>query len=604
MAAHKLLFAGVAVAVVGSALTEGFGIAVLVPLLDAMNRGADAFGTVPLLGRMAALFSQWPVESELKLIAILFAVTALVRSGFNFVTTMLIQLFGLRVNQLLKMRVVRSALGLEFERLENVGAATLLSYAMGMTDQAGMFVSLMATGVATAVMLALYVAISFSLSWWMTLVAGAAVLLAIQLVRVPLMRGMIVAGRRRAATLVEVNGILVAGFSGAKLLRLVAGEERHTARVRKKVERYMANERRFNELQSLVDPMFQAAITLIIATLLYASATVLGGRVAAQIPVILLFLFVMSRIINPVQTLNRVRLGLAGTLGGTHALFGFLEDADNAQEAGGSRPFSGLACGISVDRLRFRYLSGAASAVEDVSFDIPARCMTALVGPSGSGKTTITALLAGLYRPQSGRITVDGVDVAELSLRQWRSQVAIVSQDTFLFDDTVAANLRLARPEATDAELEDAARRAEADAFIRELPAGYATLLGEGGVRLSAGQQQRLALARAFVAKPSLLILDEATSNLDAETEHLLTKALSAVAESCTLLVIAHRLTTVQRANQIIVLENGRVVESGTHGALMRAGGRYHAMVSRQMFLEELPAAQNGPMTTRIRSFR
>jgi ATP-binding cassette, subfamily B, bacterial MsbA len=586
MAERKWLFIAIALAVLGSAFTEGFGIAVLVPLLDAVNRNANAFGAIPLLGRVADLFSGWPVDGELKVIALLFAGMALLRSAFNFATTMLVQLFGLRINQLLKLRVVRMVMGLDYERLEALGPATLLSYTLSMTEQAGAFVSLVATAAASVVMLLLYVGICFSLSWWMALVAGAAVLLAVQLVRLPLMRRMVEAGRRRTATLLEMNSIVLAGFSGAKLLRLVAGEERHSAKVQLKVDRYMANERRFNELQSLIDPMFQAAITLIIAILLYISAILLREQVAASIPVILLFLFVMSRIISPVQTLNRVRLSLAGALGGTHTLFGFLEHAAATQEMDGSRPFPGLRRGISIERLSFRYVLGGGSALEEVSFEIPASRITALVGSSGAGKTTVAALLARLYRPQSGRITVDGVDIAELTLREWRSHVAIVSQDTFLFDDTVAANLRLGRPKATNVEIEAAARRAEAHEFIMQLPAGYATVLGEGGVRLSAGQQQRLALARALVARPSLLILDEATSNLDAETEHLLSTALESIAQTCTLLVIAHRLATVQRADQIVVLERGRVVERGTHQSLMRAGGRYHSMVSLQNFAD------------------
>lgn len=593
MAAHRWLVIALAVGTVGGAVTEGLGIAVLVPLLDAINHNANAFASVPLVDRIAGFFAGWSAAAEIKLVAVMLAILALLRSVFAYLMTMLAQLFSLTIDQKLKTTMVRLVHRMDFERVQSAGPTNLLSYAMTVSSQAAFFCAQAATALGSVVMLALYVGICLTLSWQLTLLAGAALFLAVQFVRLPLTRRMVEVGQRRIATLVEMNRIIFGGLSGAKLLRLVAGAERHTAKVEESVALFMSNERRSNHLQSLIDPLFQSIIAVIIAVMLFASTYLFAG-IANRIPLILLFLFVLNRVISPVQTLNRLRLGLASTLPATQTIFEFIQKAQRHEEPDGWRSYSGLRGKVSIEDVSFRYSLSDGVAVDKVSFDVPMRRLVALVGASGAGKTTLVGLITRLYRPQAGRITVDGIDIAELKLADWRRRVAVVTQDTFLFDDTVAANLRLARPEATDAEIESAARRAEAHDFIMELPEGYATVVGERGTRLSGGQQQRLAIARALLAKPDLLILDEATSNLDADTEHLVSKVLDALASQCSILVIAHRLATVQRADEIIVLDHGRVIETGTHESLMRARGKYHGMVTRQMFAAEPAVAVNG----------
>jgi ATP-binding cassette subfamily B protein/subfamily B ATP-binding cassette protein MsbA len=209
--------------------------------------------------------------------------------------------------------------------------------------------------------------------------------------------------------------------------------------------------------------------------------------------------------------------------------------------------------------------------------------VVALVGRSGAGKTTVTDLVARFHDPTRGRILVNGVDVRDFRLRTYRALLALVQQDVFLFDGSVRDNIAYGRPSATDAEIEDAARRANAHEFVAKLAEGYATIVGERGVRLSGGQQQRLAIARAILASPQILILDEATSNLDTESEQLIQAAMSALLAGRTTFVIAHRLSTVRRADLILLMDDGRVVERGNHEELMAARGAYYGMVVRQM---------------------
>ena len=214
--------------------------------------------------------------------------------------------------------------------------------------------------------------------------------------------------------------------------------------------------------------------------------------------------------------------------------------------------------------------------------------MVALVGPSGAGKTSIASLLCRFYDPVSGRVTVDGVDLKKVKLASYRKQIAVVLQDTFLFNTSVRDNLLYWKPDATDDELKSAARIANAHEFIMQLPNGYDTTVGERGVKLSGGQKQRLALARALLINPRILILDEATSSVDAEAEFLIQQAMEQVLKGRTALVIAHRLSTIRNASKIITLDGGRIVEIGNHDELLKSGGLYNQLYKRQLDLAVL----------------
>ena len=237
---------------------------------------------------------------------------------------------------------------------------------------------------------------------------------------------------------------------------------------------------------------------------------------------------------------------------------------------------------LKFENLEFEYREGR-PVVRDFNVAVPGGTVVALVGRSGAGKTTITDLVARFHDPTRGRLLLNGTDIRDFTLRSYRDLLAIVQQDVFLFDGSVRDNIAYARTDATDAEVEDAAKRANAHEFIEKLPEQYETFVGERGVKLSGGQQQRLAIARAILARPQILILDEATSNLDTESEQLIQASMAGLLADRTTFVIAHRLSTVHRADMILLLEEGRIVERGTHDQLMAARGMYYDMVLRQM---------------------
>ena len=237
---------------------------------------------------------------------------------------------------------------------------------------------------------------------------------------------------------------------------------------------------------------------------------------------------------------------------------------------------------IRFEDVEFEYREGL-PVVRDFNVIVPGGSVVALVGRSGAGKTTVTDLVARFHDPTRGRILVNGLDIRQFRLSTYRDLLAIVQQDVFLFDGSARDNIAYGRQDATDAEVEDAARRANAHEFIERLPQGYETTIGERGVKLSGGQQQRLAIARAVLARPQILILDEATSNLDTESEQLIQAAMAALLAGRTTFVIAHRLSTIRRADLILLMEEGRIIERGTHDELMSAQGTYFKMVRRQM---------------------
>jgi len=313
-----------------------------------------------------------------------------------------------------------------------------------------------------------------------------------------------------------------------------------------------------------------------------------GGSHAISIATLVAFTTLQTRLFFPVGSLLGVGLDIQTSLALFDRIFEYLDQPVDIEEKPDALAV-GHAGDVVFDHVWFRY--GEDWTLEDVSFTVPAGTTTALVGETGSGKTTLGYLTARLYDVTRGSVSIGGVDVRDLSFQALSDLVGVVSQETYLFHASIRENLRFAKPDATDEEIEAAAEAARIHHVIAALPDGYDTMVGERGYRFSGGEKQRIAIARTILRNPPVLVLDEATSSLDTETERLVQEALDRLSEGRTTIAIAHRLSTVRNAEQLVVLDRGRVVEKGTHEELLMAGGRYTALVARDAELEPVPVS-------------
>jgi ATP-binding cassette subfamily B protein len=336
----------------------------------------------------------------------------------------------------------------------------------------------------------------------------------------------------------------------------------------------------------------------------FAGYSIAQGSAAISIGTVIAFTTLQTRVLFPIQSLLSVGLEVQTSLALFGRIFEYLDLPVDIEERADASELSGVRGDVRLEDVWFTYgseessdASGESSYVSErwtlreISAEIPAGTRTALVGETGSGKTTLAYLVARLYEPQRGRVEIDGVDIRDMTLSSLAATVGLVSQETYLFHASIRENLRFACPGATDEEIEDAARAAQIHELISSLPEGYDTPVGERGYRFSGGEKQRMAIARTVLRNPPVLILDEATSALDTETERAVQRALDDLSRGRTTIAIAHRLSTIRDADQILVLDAGRIVERGTHEELLELGGRYAALLSGAAVAEDHPGA-------------
>lgn len=392
--------------------------------------------------------------------------------------------------------------------------------------------------------------------------------------------------RRGQEKMADLATILSETFTGIRMVKAFGMERFETDRFRQENDRFFRLVMKSTRTAEAVSPIMEVAGGIGTAFVIW-----FGGMQVAQgtisVGTFFSFMAALMLLYTPIRRLSRVQADLQQALGAAERIFEVLALASEEEDWKGKLVLGPIRQGIEFRGVGFRYEGRKRYALQQIDLRIRQGEVVALVGPSGSGKTTLVNLLPRFYDPTEGAILIDGVHIREVTLASLRAKIGIVTQDVILFHDTVRSNIAYGRWGASEEEIEAAARAAFAQEFIQEMPLGYDTVIGEKGIRLSGGQKQRLAIARALLKNPPILILDEATSALDTESERMVQQALANLMKDRTTFVIAHRLSTIRGADRILLLHEGRLVEEGTHESLMARGGLYRRLYLMQFADQE-----------------
>lgn len=519
--------------------------------------------------------------TRLHLAGLTFLTVIIVSSLINVTKDYQQKLLNTRVMLSLRRALFERLLHLPLPRLWEMKTGGILSRLTGDIDTTtGLLQMAVVSPAISVIRLVIAVGVLLSLNWRLALTALAIIpgVLLLSLVFARRVKPIYRSLRKDAE---EIDGRVGETFSGIRVVRAFRGEPRELQdymRGRHTVLRKELFAHRRELVLWTTWGLLMSAVN--VAIVWYGGWLHVRGR--ATIGDIMAFQWYSFLLLNPVWNIVNTFSELQRSLAAMERVFEVLALDDDKPDRPGAVDAPKVVHEIRFEDVEFEYREGM-PVVRDFNVTVPGGTVVALVGRSGAGKTTVTDLVARFHDPTKGRILLDGIDLRDLKLRTYRDLLALVQQEVFLFDGSVADNIAYGRHDATDAEIEDAARRANAHEFIAKLPEGYDTFIGERGVKLSGGQQQRLAIARAILASPQILILDEATSNLDTESEQLIQASMADLLAGRTTFVIAHRLSTIRRADLILLMADGRVIERGTHQELMDARGVYHEMVVRQM---------------------
>ena len=517
-------------------------------------------------------------------IALAAAAAVLVQAATTYALSQVVSIAAQHAIAEMRMSVQKHVLHLPVSYFDSTKTGVLISRVMtdaeGVRNLVGTGLIQLVGGLFTAV---IGIGVLFALNWRLTAVVlvvlltfGGLMAMAFARLR-PLFR-------ERSVINAEVTGRLAESIGGVRILKVYVAEKREARLFGEGVMRLFDNVRRSITGTSLVG----AGATLIIGAIGVILITI-GGRAilsgSMTIGGLVMYIFFIGLVAAPLIQIASVGTQISEAFAGLDRIRE-IRDMSTEDELDEERePLGELDGSVEFRDVSFAYVPGI-PVLKGVSFSSRAGSTTALVGSSGSGKSTLIGLVMAFNRPQSGEIMVDGHDLSSVRLRDYRSQLGVVMQDNFLFDGTVRENIAFARPDASDEAIREVSRIAHCDEFVEQFPQKYDTIVGERGVKLSGGQRQRVAIARAILADPRILILDEATSSLDSESEAMIRDGLRSLRRGRTTFVIAHRLSTIESADQILVMEEGQIVERGTHPELIAMNGRYRQLYDKQYGME------------------
>jgi ATP-binding cassette, subfamily B, bacterial MsbA len=566
-----------AIAGVGASASTRMG-----PLLAALE---SAYAAGLDRARSAGLDTRFAVP-------LLLVVALLVKNVFAYLSEFALNSIGLAMVRDLRQDAYRALLDQSTRYSSETSSGDLMSRLLSDAEQIqsafGSRLADFVQGILTMVLVLLYV---FSLNARLAL----AVLVVAPLLVVPIVgnfRKLRRTGMSARERIGEMGSILGETLRGHRLIKTYAMEDFEAERFGEANRRYFGASRQTMRIQALNSPLMEILAGIGLALVfVYAAGQIRAGQMT--VGGLVSFLAAIMMLYKPLKDVTRTNIVLQVALVAAERLFDVVDGENDIVEKPGARDLAPFSGSVRYEDVSFGY--GSDAVLSGLALTITRGETVALVGPSGAGKTTLVNLLPRLYDPLAGRVSFDGVDLRDATLKSLRRQIGLVTQETVLFDTSVRENIAYGEKAPSEARVRAAARAAFADEFIERLPQGYDAGVGEGGARLSGGQRQRLAIARAIYKDAPILILDEATSQLDAESEALVARGLANLMQGRTTLVIAHRLSTVRRADRIVVLDEGRIVEEGTHAALLTRRGLYRRLHDMQYFAENDPPSATPP---------
>lgn len=582
------------------ALFNGVGTTLVVPVvLNIVGQPIDLTGAPQIIKAIISPFDRVPENYRLAVMAASIIFTIILKNLASYVGSLVSSSLTRTLTSDMREAGVKILLEIDLDYYTKTKVGDLINSLGGEIGRSASAIGGVIRLIIVAITILVFLALLLSISWQLT-IASTVLLSLVTLVN----QYSIYRSRDFGTQLTEMSKAysisLLEMLNGIRLVKATGNEDREYHRIKK-----LIRDREKADFQSQINSEAIAPIsevTGIIALILIVllGRTLFAEQITSVSTVLITYLLILLRLLPFISQLNALRSSFANLGSSIDLVADFLRKDNKPFMGSGSIPYHKLQQGVHFNHLYFSYPNQQNKVLQDIDLYLPRGTTLALVGSSGAGKSTMADLLPRFYDPTSGCITLDGTDLREFDLKSVRKAMGIVSQDTFLFNDSVRNNIAYGRLEATDEEILIAAKRANAYEFISKLSQGFDTVIGDRGVMLSGGQRQRLAIARALVQNPEILILDEATSALDTVSERLVQAALDDLSRDRTTLVIAHRLSTVQKADQIAVLDQGRVVEVGTHEELLQKGGYYSRLYSMQFSDQPEVSTKRNPSFNRI----
>jgi len=569
-----------------AALLDGFAIALLIPFLNILfHQPSTAMKSGWISKLLDATVGSRIVPGDemhsLRNVIILVLIAVILKNLLVWVAGQFGATLQEYVTRDLRNAVYRHLAHLPLGYFTQMKAGQILSRVINDTFETRLILTQIVTqSLQSASLVIVYIAILFSISWQLSLIA-LIILPLLGFSLQPMLKRLRRGNLRRGNVHGEMTSVLQETISGIRLVKASGTESYEEGRFADGSNKYARSSLKMTRLALVAPPVTEIIGTSIAVLILWIGAWQVLKSGTMTGATLLAFLTLVLRLLQPLKQLSQMRTTAQSSLASAERLFEILDSPAEFQRDRGTRETASFDRDLSFESVSFSY--GDAPVLSGIDLSASKGEVIALVGPSGSGKSTLVDLIPRFYEPTGGRILLDGIDTREIKLPALRSLTGIVSQETVLFHDSVRSNIAYgATNRYSQEQIEAAATAANAHEFIMELPRGYDTLLGERGTRLSGGQRQRLAIARALLTDPPILILDEATSALDTESERLVQEAVDRLLQGRTVFVIAHRLSTVTHADQILVLDHGEIVERGTHAELLARRGAYYRLYSLQ----------------------